>query len=223
MSQTSRSALSNGDSGNANQSLALIQISDSTWEERAICYFFDQYSASSFGEPGEGDCMHHLQYLPSLYAQCQDDASSCLRWAVDATALIALGNEAKMPSLDVKARRSYGMALRGLRQALQSRSQALQDETFAAVVLLCLFEDITGERNGLSSSHTAGFELLMKLRGESQLGHQLGRDLFSFAYTQTVRISLIHFWNLGADNRSISNSFALVISLDSTQNGSQAF
>lgn len=131
--------------------------------------------------------MNHLQYLPSLYAQCRDDASSCLRWAVDATALITLGNEAKVPSLAIKARKSYGMALQGLRQALQSRSQAIQDETFAAVVLLSLFEDITGERNGLSSSHTAGFELLMKLRGESQLGHQLGRDLFSFAYAHTVR------------------------------------
>lgn len=78
------------------------------------------------------------------------------------------------------------MALRALREALQSRTQAVQDETFAAVVLLALFEDITGERNGLSSSHTVGIELLMKMRGESQLGHQLGRDLFSYAYAHTV-------------------------------------
>jgi hypothetical protein len=26
----------------------------------------------------------------------------------------------------------------------------------------------------------------MKLRGEDQLGHQRGRDMFSFAYTHTV-------------------------------------
>lgn len=172
--------------------LALRRVEDSTWEERAICYFFDQYT--TFGDTG--DCVNHLQFLPSLYALCRENEreglpSSCLRWAVDATSLITLGNEAKIPSLAVKARQSYGMALRGLRQALESRSQAVQDETFAAIVLLSLFEDITGERNGLSSSHTAGFELLMKLRGESQLGHQLGRDLFSFAYAQTVWMFLV--------------------------------
>ena len=203
VSQTGQAVSYSGSDDGANLPLALYKVSDSTWEERAICYFFDQYT--TFGVTGEGDCMNHLQFLPSLYAQCMDDPSSCLRWAVDATSLITLSNEAKVPWLDVKARKSYGIALRGLRQALQSRSQAVQDETFAAVVLLSLFEDITGERNGLSSSHTAGFELLMKLRGESQLGHQLGRDLFSFAYAQTVWISTPSS-GLEADNISILKS-----------------
>ena len=205
-SQTSQAVSWNGSDRGINSSLALRRLSDSSWEDRALCYFFDQYT-TALGEPGEGDCMNHLQFLPSLYSQCMDNPSSCLRWAVDATALITLGNEAKVPSLDVKARKSYGMALRGLRQALQSRTQAVQDETFAAVVLLSLFEDITGERNGLSSSHTAGFELLMKLRGESQLGHQLGRDLFSFAYAHTVWV--LHYPILlshETDSSSISKS-----------------
>jgi hypothetical protein len=96
------------------------------------------------------------------------------------------------------------MALRGIREALQTRTQAVQDETFAAVVLLALFEDITGERNGLSSSHTVGIELLMKLRGESQLGHQLGRDLFSYAYAHTVWIQIVLVvlrWRLETDTK----------------------
>jgi hypothetical protein len=107
---------------------------------------------------------------------------------VDATALITLGNQVKAPSLILKGRRYYGMALRGLRRALTSLEQAVKDETFTTMVLLSLFEDINGERNGLVSSHTAGFEFLMKLRGESQLGNAQGRDLFSFAYAQTVRL-----------------------------------
>lgn len=185
--------------------LSLYRIADSTWEERAVCYFFDQYT--TFGE--SGDCINHLQLLPSLYALCRENervgsSSSCLRQAVDATALVTLGNETKAPTLSVKARRSYGMALRGIREALQSRTQAVQDETFAAVVLLALFEDITGERNGLSSSHTVGIELLMKLRGESQLGHQLGRDLFSYAYAHTVWIQIVLVvlrWRLETDTK----------------------
>ena len=90
------------------------------------------------------------------------------------------------------------MALRGLRRALTSLEQAVRDETFATMVLLSLFEDITGERKGLVSSHTAGFEILMKLRGEAQLGNAQGRDLFSFAYAHTVRLVtfLFHFASL---------------------------
>lgn len=93
----------------------------------------------------------------------------------------------------IKARRGYGNALRGLREALASPDSAVKDETFASVMLLSLYEDISGERNGLYSSHTAGFEFLMKLRGESQLGHRRGRDMFNFAYAHTVCSDLIHF------------------------------
>ncbi|GES57057.1 Zn(II)2Cys6 transcription factor [Aspergillus terreus] len=166
--------------------LARYSVADSTWEERAVCYFFDQYT--TVDRPDE--CVSHLGFLPSLYAICRDgkqdgSAALCLRLAVDATALISLGNQVKAPSLILKGRRSYGMALRGLQRALTSLEQAVKDETFTTMVLLSLFEDINGERNGLVSSHTAGFEFLMKLRGESQLGNPQGRDLFSFAYAQT--------------------------------------
>lgn len=138
--------------------------------------------------------MGHLEYLPPLYARCAEVSSqseisppsTCLRWAVDATALMTLANVAHAPPLMIKARQGYGKAIRSLRAAMASPDQAVKDETFASVVLLSLFEDITGERNGLFSSHTAGFEFLMKLRGEDQLGNQRGRDMFNFAYTHTV-------------------------------------
>ena len=174
----------------ARSPMSLFQIADSTWEDRAICYFFDQYTG--YDELTTG--VSHLGFLPDLYALCREQgpqqegsASSCLLRAVDATALMALGNESKVPFLTVRARNNYGLAIRELRQALYSRTQAVKDETFATLAILSLFEDIAGERNGLSSSHRVGFELLMKLRGASQLGHQQGRDLFNFAYTHTVR------------------------------------
>lgn len=158
-----------------------------------MCFFFDQYT--TVGE--SGDCISHLQCLPGLYARCQerssrDAPSSCLRWAVNATALMSLGQESQASALTHKARKNYGMAIRELRQQLTSPDQATKDEIFAAVVMLALFEDISGERNGLSSSHTAGMELLLKLRGQSQLSHPQGRSLFAYAYAQTVRISLVY-------------------------------
>ncbi|KAL2832966.1 hypothetical protein BDW59DRAFT_94554 [Aspergillus cavernicola] len=167
-------------------SLTFHPVADSTWEERAVCYFFDQYTSSD--DPGEE--ISYLSFLPSLYAVCRDDgseslAASCLRLAVDATALMTLSNHVNASSLTLRARRYFGSALRGLRQALATQTQAVKDETFATMVLCALFEDITGERNGLASSHAAGFELLMKMRGEGQLGHAQGRALFHFAYTHT--------------------------------------
>ncbi|KAJ5666722.1 transcriptional regulator family: Fungal Specific TF [Penicillium macrosclerotiorum] len=168
--------------------LTLHRIADATWQERAVCYFFDQFTITGEGEDGMG----HLEYLPPLYARCGEighqsggSPSACLRWAVDATALMTFANVTHAPPLIIKARQSYGKAIHSLREALDSPTLAAKDETFASVVLLSLFEDITGERNGLFSSHTAGFEFLMKLRGESQLGHQRGRDMFNFAYAHT--------------------------------------
>jgi hypothetical protein len=153
-----------------------------------LCYFFDQYTIKADEDGG------HMDYLPPLYAReigrpSSESTTSCLRWAVDATALMTLANAKNAPSLMNKARQGYGKALSGLQAALASPAHAVKDETFASVVLLSLYEDITGERNGLFSSHTAGFEFLMKLRGEGQMDHQRGRDMFNFAYTHTVCIA----------------------------------
>lgn len=177
--------------GNRTQehSLTTIQIADSTWEHRALCYFFDQYTISAEFEDG----MSHLEYVPNLYARALElndrdwkASSSCLRYAVDATSLMTFANISNAPQFAMKARQGYGKALRNLRDALAEPSTAVQDDTFAAVVLLSLYEDISGERNGLYSSHTAGFEFLMKIRGEGQLESQMGRDMFNFAFTHTV-------------------------------------
>ncbi|RAK97199.1 putative C6 transcription factor [Aspergillus ibericus CBS 121593] len=169
-------------SGHQQSPLSLYRISDSTWEEKAICYFFDQYTiCDTTGGVG------HLGFVPSLYAACRDQnainpASSSLRLAVDATALMALSNRVKVPGILMQARNRFGLALQRLQDALDQPVEAVKDETFATLVILSLFEDISGDRLGLTSSHTAGFEALTKLRGESQLGHARGLDMFKFAY-----------------------------------------
>ncbi|KGO73878.1 hypothetical protein PITC_016440 [Penicillium italicum] len=165
--------------------LTLYSPPDSSWEQRALCYFFDQYTLKADSEDGG-----HLEYLPPLYArelgrQSGESPSSCLRWAVEATALMTLANAKNAPSLMNRARQGYGRALRGLQEALASPANAVKDETFASVVLLSLYEDISGERNGLFSSHTAGFEFLAKLRGNTMIDHPRGRDMLTYAYAHT--------------------------------------
>ncbi|KAJ5565620.1 transcriptional regulator family: Fungal Specific TF [Penicillium sp. DV-2018c] len=167
------------------KSMLTLSPADASWDQRALCYFFDQYTIKADAEdPG------HLDYLPPLYArelgrQSGGTPSSSLKWAVDATALMTLANAKNAPPLMIMARQRYGRALRSVREALASPALAAKDETFASVVLLSLYEDISGERNGLFSSHTAGFEFLTKLRGNAQMSHKRGRDMFHFAYTHT--------------------------------------
>lgn len=138
--------------------------------------------------------------MPSLYSEVSmsrengSPAASSLRWALEATSLMTLANVAHAPPLILKARQGYARALRFLQESLLTREEAVKDETFASVVLLSLFEDITGERNGLFSSHTAGFEHLMKLRGEEQLHTQRGREMFNFAWTHTVCFPRLLVW-----------------------------
>ncbi|KAJ5907733.1 hypothetical protein N7495_000415 [Penicillium taxi] len=164
--------------------LTLHSIADSTWEERALCFFFDQYTI----DPGVEEGMGNFEYLPRMYVHVgniKEPPASGLISAVNATALMTFANAVHAPSLMVQARKSYGKALRSLQLAVSSPTQAAQDETFASVILLSLYEDITSDRNNLLSSHTAGFDFLMKVRGENQLDDQQGRAMFSFAYIQT--------------------------------------
>ena len=172
-------------------SLSLYHVADATWEDRASCFFFDQYILDPDDEYGRG----HLEYVPELYTRSQEasifgetPSSACLRWAVDATGLMTLAQRGHALPLMVRARQTYGKALRSLQAALASAEQAVRDETFAAVMILSVYEDITGERNGLFSAHTAGFDFLMKLRGERQMRNQYGREMFHFGWTRKVRL-----------------------------------
>ncbi|KAJ5484112.1 hypothetical protein N7539_005908 [Penicillium diatomitis] len=168
-------------------SLSLYQMADATWEQRASCFFFDQYILDPDHEYGRG----HMEYVPALYARSQEasifganPSAACLRWAVDATGLMMNAKQRHSLPLLTRARQAYGKALRNVRTALASTEQAIRDETFAAVMVLSVYEDITGERNGLFSAHTAGLDFLMKLRGERQTWNQCGRDMFNFGWTR---------------------------------------
>ncbi|KAL1966088.1 hypothetical protein VTN77DRAFT_4836 [Rasamsonia byssochlamydoides] len=170
-------------------------LADATWEDRALCYFFDQYTIPKKydGAPGI------LESIPALYMLCRENEaagspSSCLRWSVNAVALSAFAREANAPHLDLQARKRYGMALHGLHVALSSPTEAAKDETLASILLLAIFEDINGERRGLQSSHTAGFELFVMFHSQRRLDGKYSRCLFHFAYTQ-LQIQILGLGN----------------------------
>lgn len=200
-----RAVLSRNDSSNDSEGFSPISALDfaltprPSWlretslEDRALCYFFDQYAIprASYGASGA------LESIPPLYVLCREseiagNASSCLRWAVDATALSAFAHEANAPHLRVSAREKYGMALRGLQEALNSPEESVQDGNLATILLLVIFEDINGERQGLQSSHTPGLELFARRRSRRRLESNYSRCLFHFAYIQLVGANFCH-------------------------------
>jgi hypothetical protein len=163
-------------------------LADSSLEDRALCYFFDQYTTKKTpdGIPGA------LESIPLLYVLCRENEvagspSSCLRWAVEAAALTSFAHEANEQRLDLVARERYVMALHGLNKALSTGPvEDVQDATLAAILLLVIFEDINGERPELVSSHTAGLELVARLHTYRRLDGKYSRCLFNFAYLQLV-------------------------------------
>ncbi|KAH8705755.1 hypothetical protein BGW36DRAFT_17807 [Talaromyces proteolyticus] len=160
-------------------------LAEASMEDRALCYFFDQYTIpeTPTGAPGV------LESIPPLYVLCRENQvaghpESCLRWAVEAAALSSFAHEASDHSLALKAREKYGMALYSLKTTLEESVEKVQDGTLAAILLLVLFEDINGERTTLQSSHTAGLELFAQLHKHRRLDGKYSRCLFNFAYTQ---------------------------------------
>uniref|UniRef100_A0A093VJU2 Transcriptional regulatory protein moc3 n=1 Tax=Talaromyces marneffei PM1 TaxID=1077442 RepID=A0A093VJU2_TALMA len=160
-------------------------LADASMDDRALCYFFDQYTTQRTPDSLPGA----LESIPLLYVLCRENEvagnpSSCLRWAVEAAALTSYANEAHDRHLSLKARQRYGLALNGLKEALSTPVEKVQDSTLATILLLVIFEDINGERAQLESSHTAGLELVARLHTYRRLDGKYSRCLFNFAYTQ---------------------------------------
>lgn len=86
------------------------------------------------------------------------------------------------------------MALHGLKEALSTSVENLEDGTLATILLLVIFEDITGERPQLTSSHTAGLELFAQLHEHRRLDGKYSKSLFIFAYTQLVSTDSIFIY-----------------------------
>ncbi|GAM37561.1 hypothetical protein TCE0_024r07581 [Talaromyces pinophilus] len=177
------------DIGNEENGLALISkprwLADASMDDRALCYFFDQYTTQRTPDSLPGA----LESIPLLYVLCRENEvagspSSCLRWAVEAAALTSYANESHNRHLALKARQRYGLALHGLKEALSMPVEKVQDSTLATILLLVIFEDINGERAQLESSHTAGLELVARLHTYRRLDGKYSRCLFNFAYTQ---------------------------------------
>lgn len=83
----------------------------------------------------------------------------------------------------------YNKAIAATMLALNNPTSAKSDATLASVLLLGLFENISGESPaGGWQWHIEGAMELVYARGQSQVSTKLGLDLFIAARTQMVSL-----------------------------------
>ncbi|CZR56257.1 uncharacterized protein PAC_06145 [Phialocephala subalpina] len=109
--------------------------------------------------------------------------------AVMAVGLALMGNRVNSRFLLPKAMKFYSRALKEINDALAVEDQAVEDDTLAAVIVLGLFEILTGTSGQPSGwiSHANGAAILVKMRDQrnTQLT-DLGRILHVMARSQLV-------------------------------------
>jgi hypothetical protein len=152
-----------------------------TLEERAQAYFRaksavwlkDQDLANDFCSQTQGD--EHL--LVSM----------------SAVGLASYANSLKAPELMAKARRDYVKAIRLTNEALRSPTEVKSDGSLFAVMILSVFEIVSGSNEDSLQAwteHVKGAAAIVKLRGPKQFETLAGQRMF-FYVTSNLMISCV--------------------------------
>lgn len=152
-------------------------------EQRASFFFVSNFVLV----PDQGDPRGFLDYLIPLLNQ--EGPGSHLHYAFNACSLALLYNRGgPSANLGEMALNKYANALSKLNATLGDAEGQKADSTLAAVLLMGLFENITGKRIGVEAwgSHVEGAIQLVKIRGRKQLRTKIGLLLFIAVRTQMI-------------------------------------
>ncbi|RDW66630.1 hypothetical protein BP5796_09379 [Coleophoma crateriformis] len=152
-------------------------------ESQVVCFFIDNFVL----KPTVGSSRSFMEFiLPALLNETSlSSTSSPLASAVFAVALAFFGN-CKSKSLRSTASKHYVTAIHQLNKALQDPDRAFEDETLAAILMMALFEVITGsaaQPNGWNS-HANGASALVQMREQKKSLSPFGRILHVMARGQ---------------------------------------
>ncbi|APA09980.1 hypothetical protein sscle_05g047500 [Sclerotinia sclerotiorum 1980 UF-70] len=144
-------------------------------EDKATAFFLSNYVIGDHG-PTRG----HLELLSDLYESNSIDDN--LVAAVHAVGLAGYSHSAKAPQLMNQARAQYAKSLQLTNLALQSPTAVKKDSTLLAILILGIFETITG-RNQKSmkawAEHIHGAAAVIKLRGREAIKSKGGIHLLA--------------------------------------------
>ncbi|CAD6445440.1 e6c83758-c103-4d61-bf07-34e01271705b [Sclerotinia trifoliorum] len=144
-------------------------------EDKAAAFFLSNYVIGDHG-PTRG----HLDLLSDLYESNSIDDN--LVAAVHAVGLAGYSHSAKAPQLMNQARAQYAKSLQLTNAALQSPIAVKKDSTLLAILILGIFETITG-RNQKSmkawAEHIHGAAAVIRLRGREAIKSKGGIRLLA--------------------------------------------
>ncbi|KAF7888467.1 uncharacterized protein EAF02_003008 [Botrytis sinoallii] len=155
-------------------------------EDRATAFFLSNYVIGDNG-PTRG----HLDHLSDLYES--DGIDDNLVAAVQAVGLAGYAHSAKAPHLINQARAQYAKSLQLTNTALQSPTTVKRDSTLLAILILGIFETITGcNQKSMKAwaEHIHGAAAVVKLRGPEAIKKSGGIRLLA-QVTSSLLISCI--------------------------------
>ncbi|CZS97219.1 related to negative acting factor [Rhynchosporium agropyri] len=104
-----------------------------------------------------------------------------LQASINAVGLASLANASLAPEMMAKARWDYVKALRLTNEALRSPTSVKKDSTLFSVMVLSIYEMISGTNEVSLDSwaeHVKGAAALVRLRGPEQFKHPVGQRMF---------------------------------------------
>lgn len=123
----------------------------------------------------------------------QTNADDHLLASMSAVGLASFSNSVHAPELMIRARKDYVHALQLTNTALRSPREAKKDSTLFAVMILGIYETITGsnERSLAAwTEHINGAATLVKLRGRDQFKTPAGKSMF-MQVTSSLMLSCV--------------------------------
>lgn len=141
-------------------------------EDRALGYFVKNYVMTT-----DGPVTGHMAVLHKLTGQLPE----CLLSGMKAVGIAGYSHAVYAPQLMKHARYQYVQALRATNEALRRPELAVKDSTLIAILLLSMYEAVTGKTDKSLkawSDHINGASALLKLRGREQIYSIEGRQLF---------------------------------------------
>lgn len=175
------SLLPSPDSGSwpATPMIALLYSLNPTYQERGTAYFFSRYvTLDENGAQHRFDFVYDIWKPASLAPEHQVDGVLA---SMTAVGLIGLGNMTRSDEVLEAARKSYGTALRLTNEALKNPVEAVKDTTMLSVLILGLFEMLTGTTPKTMRAwqeHVNGAVALAGMRGTEQFKTMGGVKMF---------------------------------------------
>jgi hypothetical protein len=171
--------------------LALVPSIPTKLQDLGTTVFFRLYAQFRHADDSGVPCPAFFDYAGTVLSG--DSANRIVSTCIEAVGLASVANMQQDTHIMARARRGYIAALRGVHNALRIPSEASNDTTLLAVMLLNLFEHINCSDSGFLdvwTQHVNGAALLVQLRGRRQLTYQTGLQLFE-QFCQTLTSNCI--------------------------------